>query len=60
MTFTAIVAFIKSLADLGASPAVQTAASKFFAEQMGVDQKLIDEAVRNQKDAPPVNVTVKP
>lgn len=54
MTFAAIVAFLKSLADLGASPAVQQAASRFFSEQMGVEQKLIDQAVAAQKDAPPV------
>lgn len=46
------LAFLKSLADLGASPAVQQVATALLAKIMGVDQKVLDAAIQASKDAP--------
>lgn len=53
MGLAEILAFVGKLADLGASPAVQSLATGFFARYLGVDQKVLEAAIQASKDAPP-------
>ena len=52
MSLAAVLLFFQKLAELGATPAIQQAALQFFSEHMGVDQKVLDAAIKAQKDAP--------
>ena len=52
MSLSAIIALFKSLADLGASPAVQKAVMDAISKYEGVPQSVLDAAIQASKDAP--------
>lgn len=47
------LALLKSLADLGASPAVQELMKEWLSRKIGIPQAQLDAAIAAARDAPP-------